>query len=253
LLRAFTRPVSPAIGDCELTHMDRAAIDHARALAQHAAYEQALTRAGCEIDQVEPADEFPDGVFVEDTAVVLDDLAVLTRPGAASRRREVESVAATLGRWLPLARIEAPGTLDGGDVLRLGDRLYVGTSARTNAEGIRQLAGLAGIEVIPVPLKGALHLKTAVTALDPETILFQPHWVDPAHFTRARVVEVDPSEPFAANTLRVGETLIVPAAHPRTAERCEALVPRIELVEADELAKAEGGVTCCSIIMETSR
>ena len=252
MLRALTRAVSPAIESCELTHLQRTPIDYERAAAQHAAYEEALVRAGCEIVAVEPLDDLPDGVFVEDTAVVLDDVAILTRPGAESRVPEVESVASVLVRWRPLERIEAPGTLDGGDVLRLGNRLFVGSSARTNAEGIRQLAERAGIEVVAVPLNDALHLKTAATALDDETVLVQPRWVDPAHFAGARVVEVDPSEPFAANTLRVGDTLIVPAAHPRTAERCAPFVPRIDLVAADELAKAEGGVTCCSIILETA-
>lgn len=255
MLRALTRAVSPAIAQCELTHLDRVAIDHARAVAQHEAYEQALVRAGCEVVRVAPAPEFPDGVFVEDTAIVLDDVAILARPGAASRRPEVESVATELRRWRPLARIEDPGTVDGGDVLRIGERLFVGTSARTNPEGIRQLAELCaphGIEVIAVPLRDALHLKTAVTALDPETVLLQPRWVDAAHFPRCRTVEVDPVEPFAANTLRVSDHLIVPAAHPRTAERCAAFVGDVILVEADELARAEGGVTCCSILLETA-
>jgi dimethylargininase len=232
--------------------MDRTPVDYARAAAQHTAYEQALERAGCELVRVQPADDLPDGVFVEDAAVVLDQTAVLTRPGAPSRRSEVDSVAEALAPWRSLERIEAPGTLDGGDVLRLGDRLYVGESGRTNAEGIRQLAAFAGIDVIAVPLKGALHLKTAVTALDHETVLVQPLWVDPVYFPGARIVEVESSEPFAANTLRVGGSLIVPSAHPRTAERCAPFVPRIELVDADELAKAEGGVTCCSIILESS-
>jgi dimethylargininase len=255
MLRALTRAVSPAIGSCELTHLSRQPLDHARAVRQHAAYEEALTGAGCTLERVEEAPGLADSVFVEDTAVVLDDLAVLTRPGAASRRAEVDAVGEVLGRWRPLVRIAAPGTLDGGDVLRVGNRLFVGTSARTNAEGISQLAAFcapSGVEVVAVPLRDALHLKTAVTALDDETLLAQPRWVDAAHFPGLRIVEVDPGEPFAANTLRVGPRLIVPAAHPRTAERCAPFVDEVVLVEADELAKAEGGVTCCSIILETA-
>ena len=155
MLRALTRAVSPAIESCELTHLVRSPIDRTRAVAQHAAYEEALARAGCEIVPVEPAPQFADGVFVEDTAIVVDDLAIITRSGAASRRPEVESVARVLETWRPLARIEDPGTVDGGDVLRLGNRLFVGSSARTNAEGIRQLGALSGMEVIAVPLRPA--------------------------------------------------------------------------------------------------
>jgi dimethylargininase len=251
MLGALIRAVSPEIGNCELTHMDRNPIDPEFAAAQHATYEQTLVEAGCTIFRVPAAPEFPDGVFVEDTAVVVDGLAVLTRPGAASRRGEVESVAAVLAPLLPNARITAPGTLDGGDVLRLGDVLYVGSSGRTNTEGLRQLAEFVDLEVRPVPLRGALHLKTAVTALDSETIVVQPRWVDAEHFGKVRLVEVDPREPFGANTLRVGRELIVPAAHPRTAEACAPFVDGVRLVEVDELAKAEGGVTCCSILVET--
>jgi dimethylargininase len=251
MLRALTRPVSPGIGNCELTHLDRSPVDPERAAAQHAAYERALVRAGCVISEVPAAPEFPDGVFVEDTAVVVDGLAVLTRPGAESRRGEVESVAAVLAALVPTAWMTAPATLDGGDVLRLGDILYVGVSGRTNAEGIRQLAEFVDLEVRPVQLRGALHLKTAVTALDPETLVVQPRWVDAGQFGAVRVIEVDPGEPFGANTLRVGRELIVPAAHPRTAEACAPFVDSVSLVEVDELAKAEGGVTCCSILVET--
>jgi len=250
MLRAVTRSVSPSIGHCELTHVERVPIDAARAAVQHTAYEAVLIDAGCTLVRVPDAPDQPDAVFVEDTAVVAGGIAVITRPGARSRRAEVDSVEHTLREFIPVVRLEAPATLDGGDVLRLGDRLFVGTSARTNDEGIRQLRAATGLEVIPVPLTGALHLKTAVTALDPETILYQPRWVEPAQFGSVRAVEVDPSEPFAANTLRVNDSLVLPAAHPRTAERCAPFVPGILTVEVDELAKAEGGVTCCSILLD---
>lgn len=251
MLRALTRSVSPAIANCELTHVQRAPIDHARAVQQHAAYQKALVEAGCTLVSVSATPELPDSVFVEDTAVVAGGVAVLTRPGAESRRPEVDSVGSALEDFLPTVRLEAPATLDGGDVLLLGDTLYVGTSARTNEEGIRQLRAAVDLDVVAVPMKDALHLKTAVTALDPETILVQPRWVDASHFGAVRVVEVDPLEPFAANTLRIGDTLIIPAAHARTADICSAFVPRLLAVEADELAKAEGGVTCCSIVFDT--
>jgi len=250
---ALTRSVSDAIARCELTHLERTPIDPARARVQHAVYERALEAAGCTVQRVPDAPDSPDGVFVEDTAVVVGELAVITRPGAASRRTEVDSVARALAAGHELVRIRAPGTLEGGDVLRIADTLYVGRSARTNAEGIAQLrAAVAsrGLEVVEVDLKDALHLKTAVTAIAADTVLLQPRWVDPGVFSGYRALEVHPDEPFAANTVLVDRDLIMAAAHPRTAEICASFVDRIHPVPADELARAEGGVSCCSILLE---
>ncbi len=254
MIYALTRPVSPAISSCELTHLDRTPIDFERARSQHAAYEVALQSCGCELIRLSPIDTAPDGVFVEDTAVVVPGLAVMTRPGAASRRAEVESTEVVLSKLLPVARIEAPGTIDGGDVLLVGNTLYVGRSARSNDAGIAQLSAAVagqGVKVMPVDLHDALHLKTAVTAISEDTLLLQPRWVDSAVFDGYRTVEVHPDEPFAANTLRIGGQLIVPAAHPRTAELCAAQGAEVITVEVDELARAEGGVSCCSILVES--
>lgn len=245
--------MSPAIARCELTHLERAPIDYARAVQQHAAYESALARAGCELVQLDVEPEMPDSVFVEDCAVVARGLAVICQPGAASRRAEVDSVAAALERWMPVVRLQGTATLDGGDVLRLGRTLYVGRSARSNEEGVRQLraaVAACAMDVVTVELRDALHLKTAVTAISDDTLLVQPRWVDSRAFAGWRVLEVDPAEPFAANTLRVASTLIVPEAHPRTAALCVPFVDEVVSVPADELAKAEGGVTCCSILVE---
>lgn len=250
---AFTREVSPAIDRCELTHVARVPIDLDRARAQHAAFEQALTGLGCEIRRLPPAPDLPDAVFVQDTAVVLDEVAILARLGAASRRPEVASVAATLGPFRPLRRIEAPGTLDGGDVVRIGRRLFVGQTARTNADGIRQLADLVrpfGYDVEPVPVTGCLHLQSAATPVADGLLLVNRAWVNPAQFGDVGVIDVDPGEPFAANALRVGQAIVYPTSFPATRARLEASGLLVEGVDLSELAKAEGGVTCCSLMVE---
>jgi dimethylargininase len=215
----------------------------------------ALIEAGCLIEQLPSEPELPDAVFVEDTAVVLDLLAVITRPGAPSRRPEVESVAPALARHVEVRRMTGPGTLDGGDVLRLGRSLIVGMTARTSEEGAGELAALtrsAGYEVRRVPVNGCLHLKSAVTEVADGLLLVNPAWVDPAGFSGYRALSVDPSEPFAANALRIGDRLIYPAEFPRTAARLRAEGISLRTVEAGELAKAEGGVTCCSLLLASS-
>ena len=250
-LLALTRELSDRIVECELTHLAREPIDVARARAEHAAYEAALRALGCDVRRVPPAPELPDGVFVEDTAVVLDEVAVLCRPGAASRRPEVASVAAALARFRETAAVVSPGTLDGGDVLRAGRTLFVGRSARTNDAGIAQLraaVGAYGYEVVPVDFSGCLHLKTAATLVAAGAALVNPAWVDPAALAPLRTVAVDPGEPMAANALLVGDALLYPAEFPRTRARLEAAGARVVTVPAGELAKAEGGVTCCSVI-----
>jgi dimethylargininase len=257
-LVAITRQVSPAFAECELTHLTREPIDVGLAQRQHAAYEALLAELGCEVEHLPAEPALPDSVFVEDAAVVVDELAVVTRPGAESRRGETASVAAALARHRPLAQIEAPGTLDGGDVLRLGRRVFVGLSARTNREGVEQLAALLapfGYAVEGVPLDGCLHLKTAVTAVTDETVIINCEWIAGAAFADYEQIEVDASEPFAANVLRIaagdgrGDTIVLPAAFPRTAERLAARGLRVRTLDVSEIAKAEGGVTCCSILL----
>ena len=254
---AITRQVSPAFAACELTHLTREPIDVGLARRQHAAYEALLEELGCEVEHLPEEGELPDSVFVEDAAVVVDELAVITRPGAESRRGETVSVEAALARHRPLARIEAPATLDGGDVLRLGRRLYVGLSARTNREGVEQLAALLapfGYAVEGVPLDGCLHLKTAVTEVADGTLVINPAWIDRGAFAAYEQVEVDADEPFAANALRItgvgdGDTVVLPAAFPRTAERLAARGLQVRTLDVSEIAKAEGGLTCCSILI----
>ena len=224
----------------------------ARAVTQHAAYEQALAALGCTVQRLPPAPDLPDSVFVEDTAIVCDEVAIIARPGAASRRAEVDIVAAALAAHRPLARIDAPGTLDGGDVLRVGRRIYVGVSSRTNAEGVRQLREILtplGYAVRDVAVSGCLHLKTGVTEVARDTVLLNPDWVDPALFEGLQCIAVDPSEAFAANALLAGDVLLCASAHPLTRRRIEDHGIEARTVDADELAKAEAGLTCCSILI----
>ncbi|REJ81789.1 MAG: dimethylargininase [Acidobacteria bacterium] len=252
-LVALTRPVSASIGRCELTHLERRPIDVERARFQHRVYEERLRRLGCDVVALPTADELPDAVFVEDCAVVLDEVAVLTRPGVASRRPEVAAVEAALTGHRPLSHIAAPGTLDGGDVLHCGRRLFVGVGGRTNVDGLRQLADAVApwqYSVEAVELSRCLHLKTAVTCVGEDTLLLDPRLIEAEPF-RSRgfeVLETDAAEPGAANALEIGGQVLVSAAAPRTAERLRAHGLRVDTVVADELAKAEAGLTCCSIL-----
>ena len=247
---AFTRAVSPRIAECELTHLVRVPIDPAKAVAQHAAYERALADAGFEIVRLPDLPEDPDAVFVEDTALILGEHAVITRPGAASRANETDSTADGLREHFALHRIEA-GHLDGGDVLRIGKRLYVGVSTRTDRAGIAALAGIAkplGYEVIAAEAGACLHLKTGATFAGDGVLLYNPKAIDPTQFAGVEPLAVD--EPAAANCVRAGERLILPAGNPRTAERLRNRGFEVVEVDVSELQKAEAGVTCMSLIVD---
>ena len=249
---ALTRNVPPSIDNCELTHLSREPIDFGRAAEQHALYEESLVALGCTVRRLPSLPDLPDSVFVEDMAVVLPELAIITRPGAESRRAEVMSVADALRPHRPLAFIESSGTLDGGDVLHIGSTIYVGESTRTNAEGVRQLAQLAspyGYDVQPVNVSGCLHLKSAVTRVAKDVILLNPSWVDSSVFRGLQQIEVLPDEPFAANALWIGESIIYSASYDATRRHLEQQGIKVHVVETDELEKAEGAVTCCSILI----
>ena len=247
---AITRAVPSSIARCELTHLVRQPIDLARARVQHAAYEEALREAGFTIEHLPPADDMPDSVFVEDAAIVFDEVAVITRPGAESRRGETASVAAALSRYRTLAFIEAPAVVDGGDVLRVGHDIYAGLSTRTNDAAVEQLAHILepyGYRVHGVNVRGCLHLKSAATEAGDGTVLLNPEWIDPALF--ARTINVHPEEPYGANVLRAGDTLLAAAAFPRTNARLREAAFNVRELQADELAKAEAALTCCSVLV----
>jgi len=250
---ALTRPVSESIGRCELTFLERAPIELAVARIQHRAYEQALEAAGCTVERLPAADHLPDAVFVEDTAVVLDEIAVIARPGAVSRRPETRSVARRLAGLRPLATIDPPATLDGGDVLRIGRRLYVGRTARTNRAGRQALARIVephGYRVTPVEVRGRLHLKSAAGWLGDERILIDRECVAAADFSGLQLVPVPPDEASAANVLMIGGTVLVGSEFPRTQAVLDGAGLDWRPVDSRELAKAEGGLTCCSLIID---
>ena len=251
---AITRAVSSTIAGCELTHLEREPIDLAVARAQHGQYEDALRVAGLTVTRAAPRDDLPDAVFVEDTAIVLDEIAVMTRPGARRRRDEVASVREVLSAHRPLASIDEPATLDGGDVLVLDRDVFVGLTARSSLSGVEQLGAILsplGYSVRGIPVSGCLHLKSAVTRAGPQTVVANPEWVDPSHFPGWEVIPVDPAEPHAGNVLWLRDLTIAAEAFPKTNARlAERSGSRLVTVPAWELAKAEGGVTCCSLLID---
>ena len=253
---ALTRGVSPSIGRCELTHIERKPIDLEAAKAQHNAYERVLKDLGCRVEHLVEEPGFPDSIFVEDVAVVLDEVAIITRPGALSRRGERSSIEAALQPHRPIRHIGAPAILDGGDVLVVGRDVYVGLSTRTNVNSMRQLREFVadyGYRVTGVDFKDCLHLKSSVTAVSDDTLLVNPDWVDPSAFSGQACIVVDPAEPRGANVVRVGDTVLFGADFPRTGERLAAEGFDVQPVEATELAKAEGALTCCSLIFESAQ
>jgi len=252
---ALTRAVPPTLGDCELTHITREPIDVARAIAEHQRYEALLRELGVRVEAVEAAPSHPDSVFIEDTAVVFDEVAVITRPGAESRRGEVGAVAAALGSYRVTHAIDVPGTLDGGDVLTIGRHVFVGLSLRTNADGVRQLAAILeplGYTVTGVPIERCLHLKTAASAASDRLIVYNPDWIDREVFRSFELLAVDQNEPSAANVLRVGEAVVCAADAPALTAALRAAGLRVHTLEASELAKAEGALTCCSLLFRES-
>ncbi len=249
---AFVREVAPALARCELSFLPRVAIDVERARQQHAQYVAELTALGCRIEWLPPLPEHPDSVFVEDTAVIVPGLAVITRPGVASRRGEVASVARSVAAHLGVRELAAPACLEGGDVLRVGSTLHVGVSGRSNAAGIAQLGALLGprgYRVQGVAMRDCLHLKSAGTFIPPDPLLANPAWVDPADFGAARVIAVHPQEAFAANTLTIGDVTLVSRDYPRTEERLAAAGIRTRAVDVSELHKAEAALTCLSLLL----
>ena len=251
--RAFTRAVSPKLPECALTHLDRVPIDVAKATAQHAAYEQALKGAGLEVIRLPDLPDDPDAVFVEDTALLLDGHAIITRPGAPSRIGETDSTATGLAGHFELHRIRS-GFVDGGDVLRIGRTLYVGLSTRTDAAGATALTELArplGYRVVQANLRDCLHLKTGATFAGPDEngtplLLYSEGSVDPAQFNGVEPMSVE--EPAAANCLRVADRLIIPVGNPRTAEKLRTRGFQVVGLDVSELQKAEAGVTCMSLV-----
>jgi len=250
MLLAITREISPTLADCQLEHLEREPIDVSRARAQHRGYRDALRELGAQVISLPAAVDCPDGVFVEDPAIVLDEIAIVTRMGNLVRRAESESLARAVAEYRGLKRIVDPGTLEGGDVMRVDRTLYVGLSRRTNREGIGQLAEIVapyGYEVAAVPVTGCLHLKSAVCYLGDNKVLANRNWIDAAALSKFEIVDVP--EERGANVLRLGDTVLIPAAFPETAQTLRAAGFKTREIDTSELLKAEAGVTCMSLLL----
>jgi dimethylargininase len=250
---ALTHVPSPYMESCQLTYKVREPIDTDRAVRQHEAYCQMLRGFGAEVRTLDIHRDLPDCCFIEDTAIVLDEVAILASMGTAARRQELARIEPILRQYRVVRRIELPATIEGGDVLRIGRRLLVGVSSRTNAAGASALAaivGCHGYEVLPVRVLGCLHLKTACSAVDDERLLVNPAWVDVNALSGFHLFPVPAAEPWAANVLRVGTSLCLAAHHERTADMIRGLGFDVRAVDLSEFAKAEGGVSCLSILME---
>lgn len=251
----ITRKISPRFNECEITHIDRTPIDLEIARIQHDEYVKALAHVGCQVVELPEEPDLPDSVFVEDTAFILPEVAVITRPGADSRKPEIESIIRALSPYRTLVHVTEPATVDGGDVLILGKNIYVGLSTRSNMQAVDQLneaLGKFGYKVFGVELTDCLHLKTAVTRVDDTTLLINKNWVDASHFNGFQLIDVDASEPFAANCLPIKNKIIYPTTFPKTQKMLEEKGYSVVNVNLDELTKAEGAVTCCSLIIETT-
>lgn len=251
---ALTRLPSALLPRCALSFLERAPIDLARARQQHAAYRTALAAAGLTVVVLDAIDDLPDAVFVEDTAIVLDEMAIVASMAEASRRAESAPMADVLRAYRPVHALAAPATLDGGDVLPIGRTLYVGQTARTNRAAVEQLAtllGPLGYRVLGVPITGCLHLKSAAGSLGDGRVVVNPDWIAPETFAGAGIgiVTVDRDEPWGANVLALGGTVLVPASTPRTMARLRQAGMDTVSIDIAELQKAEAGLTCMSIVI----
>ncbi len=245
MLIALTNAVSPGLVDLY------GSVDYPLALRQHEEYCRALEECGAAVERLALNASYPNGCFVEDTAIVVDELAVVTAMGAAGRRGEPAAIERVLARYRDTARVSPPATIEGGDVLRVGKRFFVGVSARTNRRGAEELAGILrplGYSVTAAEVRGGLHLKSACTALDEETLLVNPRWVGLDPFEGFRLLSVPKEEGEAANTLRVGETLFLQAGFPRTMAMVRERYAGTRVLDISEFIKAEAGLTCLSLV-----
>ncbi len=254
LLTALTREANTAIGNCELTFLPRVNVDTDLLLQQHQQYQTVLSSLGCEVVTLPSEPKLADSVFIEDTAIVLDEIAVLCRPGVESRRHEIASVAAILQDYRPIFSIQPPCTLDGGDLLRFGKVIYVGISTRSNRSGIEQLNSIVsdyGYSVKTIEVSKCLHLKSAVSEVAPGTLLINSDWINKTALGDVDLIDVDREEAHAANALLVEQRVIYPSSFPRTMKKLLARGIEVIPVDMSELQKIEGAATCCSLIFTT--
>jgi len=250
---ALTRQPSLSLVNCEVTHVSRQPIDIQLVIQQHELYCQALQQIGVEVERLAPLEAYPDSVFIEDNAIVLDEVVVLTSMGTASRQGEVASLRSVLSRSRRLVEILPPAKIEGGDVLRVDKHLFVGVSSLTNllgVEALREIVEPLGYDVTTVSVHHCLHLKTACTALDDETLLVNPAWLDVELFKKFRLLLVSFTEPFGANVLRVPQGILASAAFPRTLDLIRTAGQSVTQVDISEFSKAEAGVTCLSLVVD---
>lgn len=249
---ALVRRPASSLGNCEVTHVLREDINLRLAVQQHDGYCQALRQLGADIEILSPLESYPDSVFIEDNAIILDELAVLTSMGTASRQGEADVVLPVLSQYRCLVEMRLPAKIEGGDVFRVGKTLYVGISSRTNHEGVEALRSIVepfGYGVIVIPVKGCLHLKTACTPLDDETLLVNPAWLDLDALGKFRLLRIPSAELFGANVLRLPQGILANAEYPMTLDVIAAHGYSVAAVEMSEFSKAEAGVTCLSLIL----
>ncbi len=254
MLKALVHTVSPEIDRCKLTYLPRQSIDFRKMTAQHQAYCELLKAHGFDVVTMSRSIDQPDAAFVEDTAVVLDEVAIIANMGIPSRRTEVGAVEAELLKYRPVARVLAPATLEGGDVLVVGNTIFVGKSTRSNEAGQRALKHIVGrfdYTVVPVDVCDCLHLKTACTALSNRSVLVNPDWVNIDHFSDFNVITVDPDEPWAANTISLGDKILMHAGFPRTHAILQELNFNITTIDISEFLKVEAGLSCLSLLFES--
>ena len=251
MLLAMTHLPSPKLQECELTFVQSEPISLEKATLQHTAYGEMLERCGAKVMVLDENLACPDSVFVEDPIIVFDEVAVLTSMGVESRRAESASMERVFSKYRNVERIVLPAQIEGGDVLKVGKKIFVGESPRTNRDGITALEAIIkpfGYEVISVSVTGCLHLKTGVTALDDQTVLINSNWLDADAFHGFTKVEVPEDEPFGANVLKIGEILCMNEAFPESISLVKSLGCKVETVNISEFVKAEAGLTCMSVL-----
>lgn len=252
---AIVRKPNKAISECALTFLQRQPIDLEIMRRQHREYQRVLAENSVRVIELPELAGYADSVFVEDTAVILPEMAIITKPGIASRVDETPSIAEVLQKFRPLVYIEAPGTLEGGDVLVADKTLFVGLSSRTNSQAIGQLhlhTQAFGYSIREVEVLHCLHLKTGCSFLGGNTVLLNPYWVSPRNFEGLKTIFVNPEEPFAANCLVVSNKILTPIRFSKTRKALEQLGFQVEGIEISEFQKAEAGLTCMSLIFHSS-
>lgn len=253
MMIALTHKISPNFQQCEVSHIDRSPIDFELTVKQHRNYCNVLHSAGLEVKELSVSLNYPDSTFIEDTAVVVDEIAILACMGVKSRRGEVINIEPELAKYRSLKHIQFPATLEGGDVLQMNRQIFVGLSSRTNQAGfesIREILSPLGYQVIQIAIKDCLHLKSACTKIDADTLLVNPDWLDMKPISHFRKINIAKDESYAANCLSLNDTVYLPKEFPKTSEIIAQHGYTIETINISELQKAEGGLTCSSIIFK---